>query len=169
MWGLTWTWRRLSSGTLTSACGRHSRRQCLSSPAASSGPQTLNHYRRFLSCMWVSPLSTISSGGHHNPFQSTDAVCSVKQEEVVRVFCCRAASFPVGASKAGGEEEGDTKVYQSVYHYQVFFLLHCPIISSSSVCSKSSDQRTRHPSSSTCRPRGMRRILSITLPLSVCS
>ena len=35
----------VSSGTLTSACGRHSRRQCLSSPAASSCPQTLNNYR----------------------------------------------------------------------------------------------------------------------------
>jgi hypothetical protein len=55
--------------------------------------------------MWVSPVSTISRGGRHNPFESTDADRGVKQEEVVRVFCCGAASFPVGVSKAGGEGE----------------------------------------------------------------
>ena len=79
--------------------------------------------------MWVSPLSTISRGGCHNPFESTDADRGVKQEEVVRVFCCGAASFPVGVSKAGGEGEVGTKVYRSIY--QVFFIV---LYSQAQVC-----------------------------------
>jgi hypothetical protein len=74
--------------------------------------------------MWVSPLSTISRGGRHNPFESTDADRGVKQEEVVRVFCCGAAS-----SNAGGEGEVGTKVYRSIY--QVFFII---LYSQAQVC-----------------------------------